>query len=305
MAGLYDFSASGPGTFTFDPVSTFQVIGLDDNFETASDARPVSITITDVSKRGLNLEKRHQVSCRDDNKRTFISDSAGEAVAMATRAISYMHIHGSGDQLYKDYFGRNVILDVMVNFNKIVNEEAFPGIMSCSDPSHSCTGNSVTYTQQSGDHMDIFFCDPFYGLVSSGSLCTGTSAESRSHRGGQTLRALAYALLPNTGKQVDGCSESRGLTDDKKINNLDTYMVSTQILRCLPRARALTRGRDLCSVSPPRSTSGAVVNDENIEKRGVSKSACAFDSCIIPRLERNFKSFVRRIRICQVMGLDK
>ena len=274
MAGLYDFSASGPGAFIFDPISTFQVIGLDDSFETTSDAtrinatiaHPISITFTNVSKRELELQKRREVSCGDNNKRSFISDSVDEATDMATQAILYMKAHGDGDPLYKDYFGRNVILDVMVNFNKIVNEEAFPGIMSCSDPDNVCSSN-VAYTKPAGDHKDIYYCDSFYGLDHADSLCRETSANFLHLRDTWTLRVLAYALSPNMLKGVDGCPESKNLPDDKAIRNPEAYVVSTQILCCLPRARVLTRGRGLCSVSPPRSTSGAVVNDEDNYKR--------------------------------------
>ena len=74
---LYDFSATDPGTFTLNPVSTFQVIGVNDTDETVPDpvvintekAGPISITVTDhVSKRELGLEKRVAVDCMDLRK---------------------------------------------------------------------------------------------------------------------------------------------------------------------------------------------------------------------------------------------
>ena len=248
MSGLYDFSASGPGTFTFDPVSTFQVIRINDNFETTSDTtrikasnvHPVSIAVADdVSKRELNLEKRHQVSCGDNDKNSFISDSVGEAVAVATGAIIYMLIHGPDDQLYKDYFGTNNISSVIDNFNRIRNQQAFPGVMNCSD---HCSGNTGLYYQLAGDHFDIYFCDSFHNLNHTDALCTpGTGVGVPYLRGSQVLRVLAYVLLPNVGTQEDECSQNMGLPNDKAIRNPNAYMVITQILCCLCRARVLTR----------------------------------------------------------------
>ena len=284
----YNFSASGPGTFIFDPVSTFQVIGLNESCETtfgatrinATNAGSVSITvINDVSKRELNLKKRQEVKCEVPHQRFFVENSVDEATTMATKAIIYMKENGDGDQLYQTYFGRNPIVDVMANFNRVVNQKAFQGAISCSDPGNVCKSNSnmIMHTQTSGSRVDTYYCDSFHSLKHTKWLCTGTSADDPNVRGSQTLRGLVYALTPGAYKQVDGCSESQGLPDDKKFLNLDNYMASTQILRCLPRARVLTRGRNLCSASLPQSTSEAVVlRDENIREGGVSYAMCAF-----------------------------
>ena len=66
----YDFSTTGPGTFTIDPVPRFRVAGLDGTAKThVADTRSVSVTITDgASKRELEFEKRPIVICKDGKK---------------------------------------------------------------------------------------------------------------------------------------------------------------------------------------------------------------------------------------------
>ena len=246
----YNFSASGPGTFIFDPVSTFQVIGLNDSCETtfgatrinATNAGSVSITVTDVSKREIKLEKRRKVECGTSTKSSFISDSVKEATHMATQAVAYIKAHGDGDSLYMSYFRHNSISDVIANFNKIVNEDALPGTMSCSDPDNACSSDNPAYKQPAGDHFNIYYCDQFYQLDHTDSLCTNPNVSDLKIRGSRALSVLAYALSSNMRKLVEGCDDdTMSLSADDMIRNPDNYMVSTQILRYLPRARVLTR----------------------------------------------------------------
>ena len=139
--------------------------------------------------------------------------------------------------------------------------------MDCSDPAHRCSGNLGLYRQRAGDHFDIYFCDSFRNSSHTDLLCKESGVNFLSPRGSQVFRVLAYALLPNMDEPGKECIRSMGIPGVKAIRNPDAYAVITQILCCLRRVRVLTRGRDLCSASLPRSTTMAVVNDENIGGR--------------------------------------
>ena len=100
---MYDFSAAGSGTFTFDPVSKFQVITANNTIETST-ARSISITVIDVSKRELDLEKRYKVNYDDPRKnKAILMDGYMEARLMANLAITAIDRLGPGHSLYEQY----------------------------------------------------------------------------------------------------------------------------------------------------------------------------------------------------------
>ena len=232
VSALYDFSASGPGTFTFDPVSTFQVIGLEGNIITISDVastdiaktRSVSITITDVSKRELNLKKSRQVDCNDEKKMFFIVVSVWESGWMAQAAVSYIQNRGADDQVYKDYFGNNPTSNVISNFNRIADTEHDPGTMSCSDSKHACFLGFAAYTVQPGN---IHYCKSFFDQLSLDTLCP--AVDIANLRGGTTLRELAHALRIGVDLRI-GCLDSQKLDDPDKFRNSGNYVVRPRLL---------------------------------------------------------------------------
>ena len=300
VSALYDFSASGPGAFTFDPVSKFKVIGADGITHTEiAKAHPVSITITDgVSKP----EKRQQVDCADFKHSSAISGSAAGARALASAALSYLKSHGDDDKLYKSYFGSNAIENITSNFLTIVDEGTAPGALSCSDPFNICRDTpSVAYN--SG--QDIYYCNSFYSQLPLSSLCTGeTTVSARNIRGGTTLRQLAGSLI--FGMQSPGlsCSDSQQIPVREQIRTDDNYEVSAQTLHCRPRARVLTRGYDLCSVSLPRSITTQCVA-KWIMRTSEVRVLWVYEYLVVLslRLERSLESFMGQNRIFQTAGL--
>lgn len=224
---MYDFFATGPGTFTFGPVPRFQIVGLNHIIETNT-ARPVSITVTDVSKRGPNLEGRILVDCSDEHKRYVIGFSYLEARAMARIASMYISSRGEGDRVYQAYFGSSPVPHVVANFDAIVNENDPHGTLSCADPLHQCGGPTAAYTDLSATMKKIYYCDIFYGFVTHDRLCKGLNANAPNLLASATLHQLSHAVV-HTDDIASGCPASLGLAaGNGGIDNAESYSVSPQ-----------------------------------------------------------------------------
>ena len=242
MSALYDFSGSGQGTFTFEPVSRFQVIGLNDTVYTTSGAtravtanvRSVSITITDdASKRELKLEKRDNgpSACLEEDKRKKIVTSVTEARSMAAVAFTYIRNHHT-DQLFKDYFGTNSEETVMHYFDILLNAD-LPANVFCWAPPDVCNKKPLAYF----DKNSINYCAAFYdqlGVKFIKDFCK--SDYDYAYRGGTTLRMLTITRLSTTDSHI-GCTKAKKLPNDKKIGSADNYEVSVQTPSGLPRDR--------------------------------------------------------------------
>lgn len=230
---MYDFSATGPGTFTFDPVPTFQVSGLNDVVETISDTvrlnitntGSVSITVTDdVSKRSLNLEKRAEVVCSNSTQASFISVSYTEGKYLAALSSSYITTRGANDSVYKAYYGTNPISSVISKFDAVANENSTSRLLSCTDP-NTCATGIIAYTDLST--TNIYYCDIFYNYLPSDSLCNnGSTVNDRKVRGSIALHELTHAVADTTDVTY-GCPSNQALTDSYKVINADSYNVST------------------------------------------------------------------------------
>ena len=225
VSAVYDFSAVGPGTFTFDPVPRFRIIGLNDTIE-ANTARSVSITITDdVSKRELDLEKRVASNCADGYTQLKIAYGYAEAKSLASRAAAYLDSHRSGDPTYKDYFGPNPIQSVIDNFNAVANDNSVKAMNCKSDPNELCKGNRVLYVTPKDE---IYYCDHYTNLSTGDMLCKGTTVDADNILGGYTLHALLtiHSIAENVNGRY-GCDQAKDLADRDKIKNTRNYAVST------------------------------------------------------------------------------
>lgn len=238
VSTVYDFSTTGPGTFTFDPVSRFQAIELNNPASTIGAARinvatTHSVTVTvinDVSKREakreVGLGKRDQIVCSDPDKASFIADSIKDAGYLNIIASVYMDSRGPDDPLYKAYFGSNPISDVMSSLNLIGDISKVPITMDCSDPYDTCS-RAIAYTHH--EDKTIYFCSGFFELKSPQSLCKGNTVNKRNLRGGVAIHELSHALeLAHDLKY--GCPESQGLSDPDKIQNADNFEVRSTCL---------------------------------------------------------------------------
>ena len=249
VSGLYEFSANDPGTFTFDPVSEFQIIGPNDAIRVeVADFRSVfvPVPITDVSKRELKPEKGQVVKCADSENGWAIVWSVIGARFMANAAALYINKTGGDDELYSDYFGPDdsTRAAVIENFMKIANSNNDSMILSCPDSPNNCDleKNSVYH-----ENKDIFFCDSFYNELPFESLCTNDPAiPERGVRSVTTLFYLLKALIPGSYSRGGLCL---GEPSEPISENIDNYIVSSQTPLHIPRARGLIWGHDLCSVS--------------------------------------------------------
>ena len=229
VSAVYDFSAAGPGTFTFHPASKFQVIGTNNTIE-ANIARSVPITVIDVSKRELDLEKRVTAECFDGQLNKTIMDIYWEARVMANYAIINIERKGPDDSHYKKYFGSNNFVDVMANFITIVSPPDDSRYLDCNKDSY-CHDMSYRYKNE------IIFCPRFFALPPSKILCVEPARLTRETRGGAMLMALSP---PHLNENDATCEQAQNLPNPTKLTTAANYVVSTKTPRCLSRARMLT-----------------------------------------------------------------
>ena len=223
MSTAYDFSTTGPGTFTIDPVPWFQVVGIDGTAKThVADTRSVSITVTDgVSKREVDLEKRTIVICKDDAQNTFLVDSLLEAWDLSYSASAHLMLWGDTSPIFKEYFGLHDGT-VRRNFDTIYEERLLSVVLVCGGSSDRCSDGIAGY---SDDNQTFYFCPLFFAAnYPAGQLCKGANVDEKGVRGGIVISQLAYALL-GAQEFKGGCSDSRDLPDDEKLINAANYEV--------------------------------------------------------------------------------
>ena len=269
-SALYDFSAAGPGTFTFEPVSSFQVtsdtvgatpgtVRLD-----ITNARSVTVTVTgDVSKRSLRLDKRVEFGCRDSGRALFILNSYIESIMMAANAIDYINRRGEQDQVYIDYFGTNKRQNIISIFEAVAKGSSIRVVLDCSDPHNRCGGKvfRAAYTDTDTDTHLINYCPAFFGQSNTTPLCNDkTKVDDNMIRGSTTISQLLQAFGKVTERTIE-CPDARNLNEDKeRASNSASYGVSPQTPLDLPKARTLTWAHILCSASLPRpGTIGSAV----------------------------------------------
>ena len=270
MSALYDFSATGPGTFTFDPVSSFQVIGFNESVRATSNtvrlnianARSVTVTVTDdVSKRSLPFDKRVTINCEDNpDMATFVWASLIESKILAMNAISYINDHGASDSHYTDYFGTNKVQTITTNFAGIQYEASTSRLLVCSDPLGECPGNTA-YAW--GDNIHI--CPLFFNELDATQICSGKiSVDDTKIRGGTIINMMTI-VLARTHAHPALCARARDAADDNtRAGNGIAYSVSPQTPLGLAGVRVLTLNHHLCSASLPRPGTRECAGDEDV-----------------------------------------
>ncbi|KAF8650953.1 hypothetical protein AX16_005018 [Volvariella volvacea WC 439] len=236
VAALYDFASVGTGKFTFDPNTNFQVIGANDRLTSpalskasTTSSAPVSVEVTsDVARRELQqLNKRAVDICTNSSRKSFIDASYTEAKSLASGASSYISSRGSGDSLYRAYYGATATSRVISVFNAVANENSGSRTLSCTDSYGVCTGGVIAYTVTST--TNIYYCSIFFNEVASSQLCGGTTVAARNVRGGTTLHELTHAVA-GTSDVTYGCAADQALSDAQSLANADNYnCFSTQV----------------------------------------------------------------------------
>ncbi|RXW23130.1 hypothetical protein EST38_g2727 [Candolleomyces aberdarensis] len=231
FAALYDFASVGTGSFTITSLANFVKVGDTGRYfeggrgysrvaDVTSNTLTIEIT-ADVAKRELQpLEKRARISCSNTSRASFISSSYTEAKALASGGVSYINSRGASDSLYNAYWGANPTSRVISVLNAVANESSDSRILNCNDVYGACTRGVVAYTVIITSN--IYYCDVFFSLVPSTSLCSGMTVASRNVRGGTTLHEITHAVS-GTEDLTYGCAADQALLDPLKIINADSY----------------------------------------------------------------------------------
>ena len=220
MSTLYDFSASGVGTFTFDPISTFQVKGPNQTLKTnIADVHPVSVSITGgVSKR---FEKRQGIDCKDVDKYGLMVVAAFEVPLLADEAISYLQSDPNSEH-FRTYFGNNDLKTVEDNFRKIASLQ-IPGTMHCSQSSQ-CS-NTPAFIIDS----DVYVCKAFFDQRFLTSLCSENIVNQSRTRAGTALSQVAQVIGVANRAPLSGCGAAEHLSKADKLRSADNYQVSSNL----------------------------------------------------------------------------
>ncbi|EPQ52527.1 Metalloprotease [Gloeophyllum trabeum ATCC 11539] len=226
VASLYDFESLGTGSYSIEPVTTFQIWGNEgepvSRAKAQIGAQPVSVLVKgDVSKRELKA-KRATVSCSNSSQRSFISSSYTEGKSLASIASSYVSSNGA-NSLYTSYFGSTPTSTVINVLNRVANENSGSRTLNCNDPYSVCGNGVIAYTVTST--TNIYFCSIFYDEVTTSRLCSDTSVASRNIRGGTVLHEITHATS-GTDDIGYGCSYDQNLgrtSPSQAAINADNY----------------------------------------------------------------------------------
>ena len=308
MSTAYDFSTTGPGTFTFDPVPWFRVVGLNGTAKThVADTHSVFITVTDgVSKREVDLEKRTLVFCKDAKKSDLLATNLADSKDLILVVMAYLITYDSDDTLYKDYFGLNPVRSVFDNFSYIYSERSISTILACEGSSDHCLGGIWSYTL---DGKTLQFCPSFFAAPTypPNQLCKDPNLGENSVSGGYVVTQLAKTFL--FAEEIKaGCSDSQKLRDGEKLKNAANYKVRLVPLVVYLRSRTnLGTFTVLCFADLPESR----VRREWIRgsRRGGSKVVDAHGQpySILLSLGRDFERFLcqNRTRTTKSGGIWK
>ncbi|KAF9030873.1 zincin [Hymenopellis radicata] len=225
VSEIYDFASAGTGTYSFAPLTEFQVAGAEDSVSAVAELAKVTVAApsvgvevtSDVARR---VRKRATDICKDSSMASFIDASYTEAKELASISSSYISTNGASDSVYTAYFGASSTSKVTGIIDAVADENDSSRTLSCTDDYNVCDGNVIAYTLIST--TDIYFCDIFFDEVPSTSLCSGTTVASRNIRGGTTLHELTHAVA-DTDDITYGCAADQALSDAKSVQNADNF----------------------------------------------------------------------------------
>ncbi|KAJ7486786.1 Metalloprotease [Mycena latifolia] len=226
VSALFDFASVGTGSFSFEPVTTFQTAPTAQKISARSElttieatASPITIAITgDVANH--ELVRRATDICTTASRKSFIDASYTEAKALARGGSSYVTSHGASDTLYQAYWGALATSRITSVLNAVANEASSSRTLSCVDSFGACSSGVIAYTVIAT--TNIYFCSIFFNEVASTSLCSGTTVASRNIRGGTTLHELTHAVA-DTDDVIYGCASDQALSDANAVRNADNY----------------------------------------------------------------------------------
>ncbi|KAF5335624.1 hypothetical protein D9758_014803 [Tetrapyrgos nigripes] len=226
VASLFDFATAGEGSFTFEPIQTFQIAEVEAQITAlgqmdkvaASSAPSVTVNISgDLSKREVRQNKRAVDICTNASRKSFIDASYTEAKQLATVAANYISSNGA-NSLFTSYYKSSSTSTIRSVFTAVAGENSSSRTLSCTDSFGACSSGVIAYTVIAT--TNIYYCSIFFNEVPSTSLCSGTSVASRN---------LTHALS-DTDDIGYGCAFDQSLSATQARQNADNYnCFSTQV----------------------------------------------------------------------------
>ncbi|KAG8826157.1 hypothetical protein FRC17_008358 [Serendipita sp. 399] len=142
--------------------------------------------------------------------------ASAESASLASLAANYISSRGTGDSLFRAYFGASTSSKPLTVFRAVANENSSTRTLNCSDPYGVCGNGVIAYTLTSTTNI--------YEVTTS-RLCSGTTVNSRNIRGGTTLHELTHALSGTTDVGY-GCPYDQSLaasSPSRAQSNADNY----------------------------------------------------------------------------------
>ena len=181
----------------------------------------------DDPKREVDLEKRAILKCDDANKSGSINAAYVNVRFLAATAAAYIRKNGPDNLIYKRYFGTSGALNVVHQFDALVNEKS-PTPMTCPGVVPGCSTLGLVFS----DKGNINFCDQFFGLQSRDAFC-GNPNDISTNMVGLTFVTFAR-VFTSAGGDTASCVGSMVLPNPEKVTNAYNYAVSTQAPRGVP-----------------------------------------------------------------------
>ncbi|EEB90307.1 hypothetical protein MPER_11500 [Moniliophthora perniciosa FA553] len=226
VASLFDFASAGTGTFSFEPVTSFQIVGSE---EKISESEQVHVTsnavavniIKQLEKRDI-LQKRAVDICNNPAQRAFIDAAYAEGKEMARASLSYI-LQYPGSNLYLRYFKNNNPNTVAGVFNAVATENSLQRTIDCSDPYGYCQSRGWIAYALFDPPQNVYVCQTFSNTVPQTDLCTGASTvNQRNQRGAIILHELTHALAGTVDINY-GCPVDEQLNANDQLRNADNY----------------------------------------------------------------------------------
>ncbi|KAG5644805.1 hypothetical protein DXG03_007627 [Asterophora parasitica] len=172
VASLFDFSSVGAGTFSFQPIADFRLLGAKDEVKGVESFSKVQVASNnmvikvsrDVSKRELpRLEKRADVTCTNTWKRNFIEDSYG---VCSNGVIAYT-VASTTNIYYCDLFFKEVSTITVCSTTTVAARNLRSGttlhelthaVANTDDISYGCSANKQLSEAQAVINADNYNC---------------------------------------------------------------------------------------------------------------------------------------------------
>ncbi|KAJ7339751.1 hypothetical protein DFH08DRAFT_704786 [Mycena albidolilacea] len=227
VASLYDFSGAGTGSYTFIPITSFQVVSESTGnlqasaiptflpVEASSTSHLVHISGTLVDERALGKRVSFQ-TCADPTKLTFMNAAYKDTNELAYFGLLYILTYGGVTSEYLAYLEHTGDSANVMHFSS--DSDSLWCSMSCTDDHGACGNGVIAYTWIAT--KNIYFCPLFFTEVPSTTLCQGDDFSNRDIRGGTVLREVCGRLFIFSNY---GCALDTTLPDNRVDRNADNY----------------------------------------------------------------------------------